>query len=353
MTVMLPHRPPPAFRPAILALLMAASLCPPALGYPTAQEALKGTPFQDDHIQRILDGELVTTRIRQGSCHEFSVGLACLVTQDRVGLMRSIREGTWIAQSPSLMARGEIQGQGSLEALEGLGLDPGELRRYLQARPGAVLNLSPDEIALLRKIRPSGQADAEALTTALREMLLRRYRTYRARGLEGIAPYVRQDGALVHPGAELRRSLAASRTLRALFPDLYRTLVRYPAPPPKGVTERFFWGRLRIDDQPAFSLNHRLSMGDAQLALLIERAFYVSHTLDASQTVLALLPVVEGRLLLYVNRVWTDRVGGLGCPVKRIVGRYSVLDAMREIIRGLGVCGFWGAPQGAGEAVPD
>jgi hypothetical protein len=116
---------------------------------------------------------------------------------------------------------------------------------------------------------------------------------------------------------------------------------------------RFFWGKLLIDGRPAFGLSHRLSMGDTKLALLIERAFYVSHTLNSSQTVLVLLPVVEGRLLFYVNRVWTERVGGLGCPIKKIVGRYSVLDEMREIIRNLGVCRFCDAPEAAGPAIPE
>jgi hypothetical protein len=69
--------------------------------------------------------------------------------------------------------------------------------------------------------------------------------------------------------------------------------------------------------------------------------------------VLVLFPVVEGRLLFYVNRVWTDRVGGLGCPFKKIVGRYSVLDELHESIRNLGVCSFCDAPKTAGPATPE
>lgn len=162
--------------------------------------------------------------------------------------------------------------RGSLEALGGLdlGAEEGEeLRRYLNALPGTELNLSPDEIALVRGLSPTGQPekDAEALAAMLRKVVLGRYRAYRESGLEGIVPYTRRHGSQVRPGEELRSSLEESQTFRSLFPDLYHTRVDYPVTPPQGVTERFSWGKLLIDGRPASGLSHRLSMGGYQAGI--------------------------------------------------------------------------------------
>jgi hypothetical protein len=44
-----------------------------------------------------------------------------------------------------------------------------------------------------------------------------------------------------------------------------------------------------------------------------------------------LLPVPEGTVVFYRNRVSTDRVGGFGSSVKRAVGRSVMARQLREI----------------------
>lgn len=51
------------------------------------------------------------------------------------------------------------------------------------------------------------------------------------------APCVRPDGAQVHPGAELRRSLEETPTFQRMYPALYEYLMTYPrVAPPRRLT---------------------------------------------------------------------------------------------------------------------
>lgn len=318
--------------------------CAAAQPPPKAETLLAGTPFRGQEVQQVLDGAVLGAESLTESRHELSVGLACLVAHDRPELMASLRDASWRAQTPSLLARGEIQEGHALEDLGPLGYTPeewDEIAHYLHAGPGSALNLSSDEYRALQGFRASGDRDTDAkrLSALLQRFLAARYRAYREKGLDGIAPYAREDGTQVRAGAELRRSLQETPTFQRMYPALYEYLMDYPrvAPPP-GMSERFFWGKLIIEGRPAVGLSHRVSVGDADSALLVEHAFYVSHTLNASLTFLAVLPVAEGKLLFYVNRVWTDRVGGFARPIRKFVGRHSVLGEMRQILDNLEVC---------------
>ncbi len=322
---------------------------------PTAAELIEATPFRDQDIQRILEGETVGTRIDPAPCGEVSVGLVCLMTEDRPALMDAIRSGTWVAPSPDLVDQGFIRPGHAREDLSRLHFGPGdwsELRRYLKARPGTELNLSFQEISRFRALKPTGIRDQDISLVAdrLRESLVARYLAYRSKGLEGIPGYARGGERVTEPADELRCSLEGTPAMKDFYPDLYQYLLDYPTTLPTGAAEHFFWGKLYIDDRLGVGLSHRVSTGDADSALLAERAFYISHTLNASQTFLAILPVVEGKLLFYVNRAWIDRVVGLGCPLKTLVARYLVLSEMRKIMANMKVCGS--AATGAGHKSP-
>jgi hypothetical protein len=58
-----------------------------------------------------------------------------------------------------------------------------------------------------------------------------------------------------------------------------------------------------------------------ELALHMERHFFVGHAYNSSQTLTGALPWGDGSLVFVVSRVSTDLVAGLGGDVKRSLGR--------------------------------
>lgn len=325
---------------------------------PTTAELIEATPFRDQSTRRILDGETVGTRIDPSPCGEVSVGLVCLMRGEQPALMEAIRSGTWIAPSPNLVDQGFIRPGHAREDLARLHFSPddwGELRRYLKAGPGTELNLSFEEIARFRALQATGnkEKDVSLIADRLREGLLARYLGYRSKGLAGIPAYARGGERVTQPADELRCSLENTPAMGDFYPELYQYLLDYPTALPAGASEHFFWGKLYIDERLGVGLSHRISTGDKDSALLAERAFYISHTLSASQSFLVILPAVEGRLLFYVNRAWIDRVVGLGCPLKTLVARYFILSEMRTIMTNMEVCGPDAVHAGhSGPAVP-
>jgi hypothetical protein len=69
-----------------------------------------------------------------------------------------------------------------------------------------------------------------------------------------------------------------------------------------------------------------------QLALYVERHFYVGHSYNASQILSGALPYEDGVLVFSSNRVSTDQIAGLGGEMKRMIGRRQLRG---EIVRRL------------------
>jgi hypothetical protein len=77
-------------------------------------------------------------------------------------------------------------------------------------------------------------------------------------------------------------------------------------------------------------LIHQITDVGTELALLVERHFYVGHTYNASQTLSGGIPWEDGTLVFTTARVSTDQVAGMGTDLKRALGRRQL---RAEVIR--------------------
>src|SRR5690606_2921028 len=144
---------------------------------------------------------------------------------------------------------------------------------------GTDLNLSAGEIATLRALPDKSTA---AVETAVRTLLLERYRAYRARGLAGIAAYDRGGGKRSDPAAALRGATTASPVLRRDAPEMVKALLEYPGGQPADAREVFLWVSFDIDQRPTLSLTHRLASRQSDgTFVLADRHYYVSRSHDA------------------------------------------------------------------------
>lgn len=302
----------------VLAIALAASSASAA--NPRAAAVLEALPFSAGERRQILAGELITTTSReQTSDRELAITMAFLVRDPPADLVDQFTRATGYDTDSQARAFGALSGDGTVAELQNLRLGDAEARRFAAARPGTDLNLSAAEIAALQALPDHHTAAVEA---AVRDLLLERYRAYRARGLAGIAPYDRGGGKQSDPAAALRGATTASPVLAREAPEVVQALLEYPGGQPAGARDVFLWVAFDIDKRPTLSLTHRIVAPQSDgTYVLVDRHYYVSRSHDAVQIVAGIFPVAEGALVIYANRTFTDQLGGFGAGAKQAIGR--------------------------------
>jgi hypothetical protein len=324
---------------ALIAVLLSPQA---ALAKPLAREILAETPLSQRQIQSVLDGKLVTSDVVEASKRELGGAVACLVPPGRQGSLEFARNNRVTMPDEYKDTAGPIDPkdiEGSLAALN-LGGNESEARRYLKVEPGFDINLSKEEIADFRALAPAKGEELTAVEAKLREVFAQRIRSYRARGLDGIAPFARGDEKAKggSPAGDLRGATAAAGVFRKLMPKYYEALLAYPKGDVPNGREFLFWSRIQVLGRPVFMLHQRLTAAAEHSEIVIERQFYASHFLNVGQVLFALLPVQEGTLAFYVNRTWVDRWHGFGTGAKRAIGKKIVRDIIKDLADHFDLC---------------
>ena len=279
---------------------------------------------------RIRSGEMVESDPTESSERELAVGLTFLVQRAVANVLEEFRSATDMKADRQLLASALIHG--SPDDFANLGLQSDEAKRYLAARPGDALNLSIDEIQAFHALASAGADPKSNVEQQLKLALFDRYRAYLADGLDGMAPYARSSG-IRKPSDELRAASEAAALLNKYAPDLWQLLRSYPHGKPAGLEERFYLLRYDLNGRPNYALRHRMALPFSGGVVLVDRDFYVSHGYNTSQAISGLIPVPEGTVVFYRNRVSTDQVAGLGSSMKRTIGRSVMAKQLTEIFQ--------------------
>jgi len=321
----------------LTALLGIAPVGMAAQELPSASDVLAEAGYSADQRSQVLAGKFVSGDVHESSDREIALSLAFLIRGPDTRLVKEFISDRMEHLDPSVTASGQIRGKGSLGDFQALRLkDKSEVNSLLDAEPGEAVNFSAQELARFREVRLGGDADPrDAVQQLLRQLLLTRYREYRAGGLDAIAPYDRGDGNLVKPGQELASATRAPGPLEPYESRIFQALLGYPKTRSEEMTERFYWSRYDLDDQPTFVLTQLLAMKAGKQRALVERQYYVSRSYNSEQAVLSVWPVKEGTLVLYVNRISTDRAAGIGSSVRHSLGRKMMRDKLEALYRKL------------------
>lgn len=305
---------------ACLALLGTAAR---AIALPTLDELMADFSFDKGDVQKVRNGELVSTSAKETSDRELAVVMVYLVKAPAQKLVAFLKAGPSSRNDPQVQEVSEIKGEGTVDDFKAVVLQPGgdkEAQRYLSAAPGDTLNLSTTEIGSFAALKAAGAAQPQ-VEDAVRKMLLARYQAYRAQGLAGIAPYDRGKGKQSQPADDLRRATEAAKGMNKYAPAFYNLLLNYPQGTPAGLTQEFFCIRYAMNGRPIFALRQRLSVQIEDGFAIADRDFYVSSGYNDTQAVGALLPVENGTVVVYLNRTTTDQLGGFGASTKQAIGR--------------------------------
>ncbi len=280
--------------------------------------------------RRIRSGEMVESDPTESSERELAVGLTFLVQQPIANVFETFRTAADMKADEQL--RESVVIRNSAGDGTSLALPSDEADRYLSARPGDTLNLSPDEIQAFNALASTNGDPRSNVEPQLKQMLFNRYRAYLANGLDGMAPYARRNGTR-KPSDELRAATEAALLLNKYAPDLWQLLRSYPRQKPPGLEERFYLLRYDLDGRPNYTLRHRMALPFNGGIALVDRDFYVSHGYNTAQAISGLFPVPEGTLVFYRNRVSTDQVGGFGSSLKRSIGRGVMAKQLTAIFQ--------------------
>jgi hypothetical protein len=261
---------------ALLPLPTSAQAVTPA----TAVAVAKSYGFTDADIDKILRGDVLSKDLKEGSDYELAGVVAVLLPKP-------------LSEFADIVLEGEL------------------LRLDATVRS---LNVWKQDESADKAIADLG------VDAAQQAMLKERYEAYRKNGLKGILSYAGGAKNAGSPGELLTLAIKETRTLDRL-PGYANALLSFPADPLPGMEHRFFAYEQEVQGRPTFILSHRAAVRGEHDALITEQRYYVSQNYTCRFIANECFEVPGGTLLFYVNRVFTDRVAGVGSTLKHAIGR--------------------------------
>ncbi|HSO18258.1 MAG TPA: hypothetical protein VLT88_02300, partial [Desulfosarcina sp.] len=110
----------------------------------------------------------------------------------------------------------------------------------------------------------------------------------------------------------------------------------YPEKMPPKLAHRYFWAKQTEADRPLFVLKHWILDIQPDYALITERRFYLSHSLNSLQIVIGCLPHGDGTLVVLLNQAFTEKVNmKIGQTIAKAIGHREVEKNIRPIFEDL------------------
>jgi hypothetical protein len=297
---------------------------------PPAETLLADLGLSAAEIAQIKAGKIVTRSVAATHERDLATSFAFFAPITPAALVKELQQGLLLKVDSNTIAGGTISAAGTIDDFKGLALSPGgaERARRYTGSVDASLNLSVEERAAFGKLpATSPVADVEA---QVRRALLARYQAYHAKGLAGIAPFVR-GSASRSAADDLRVSLESLKGLQKHAPKAYAAMTGYPGAQPAGSESTFKWVHLMAHGAPTIVLVHGLVVPDGDAFLVMQRQFYVSEGFNGEQAVAGILPAQGGSIVIYTNHTSTDQVAGFGGGAKRSIGSKLMASELEGI----------------------
>jgi hypothetical protein len=306
--------------------------------------------------QEVIDGLEITPKewatLRQGDAvtltgedweqtdRELAVDAVILVKKPLEAVLAETLDDVSLVPQKKILDVGKLTSEGDFAGVEfdvANSKEVSEAKNFLAAKPGKSFNLSKREIAEISQLAAAlkrnspDAAYVDVANQALRNVLVARYTAYLADGLTGLEPYARSKKKVVDAGAELRSTNEQMIPVKQFFPAYYDTLVNYPASA-DCCEHSFLWMKVKIAGRPIFALVHRITLIGEDFALVTERYFYSTHSLNSLQVTVAWLPYEDGTYMGLATSASADILSGFKGKLLRAVGRDTALDMVGEVL---------------------
>ena len=204
--------------------------------------------------------------------------------------------------------------------------DKEEAERILRFSKGDTVNLSTAEVDTLQGLGLSLPLNTKQLARffkAYREVLEKRFSTYRQKGIAGIAPYTRGKGKSHDAGEHVQAVTDMTlKTLGPYAPEFFKDMHKYPNTNDR--SQQYLLFRDTWEGRPQYILVHRMAEVAETSAFFMHREYYVSHSYDALQATILCVPYKGGTLIAMATDVLTDKVAGFGSSIAHKIGRKQV-----------------------------
>ncbi|MYM62494.1 hypothetical protein [Pseudomaricurvus sp. HS19] len=214
------------------------------------------------------------------------------------------------------------------------------MRWFRNPSADGTYNVNTAELGLLQQAAAELRAepkDLEPLNDAIREFFARRVEAYVKQGLAGIESYD-IDGKQVAAGDYLAGSLQPLQVVSKLEPGFYQAFLEYPqleaGSTDKSPYQHHFFLVVENDNgQRITSLRHWMLEQRDNSALIAERKFYISHSLDAMHTLIYIEQAADDRSYVVLsNTTFTQKVTGMGQFIAHKVGRAKIETTIRPML---------------------
>jgi len=303
------------------------------------------------HLQSLLAGEIVTVgRPEQEINTELNVAMLVFISASLPDTVAALQQQSTTVSNPLIIAVEEIKGHlnatGEKNIFKNVKFDESDSREVnllMKIGPGSDYNLSRDDIALFQRAADKVRARkgeyasaAEAMSHIMRKILNNRYTSYRLGGLKALTPYQRSKSSQVSPTEELIVATESMIILQQHFPLFYLCLRYFPDKNAEKFVHQFFWVKQRQDKRTLFVLKHWLADIESDYALIVERQYYLSNTLNSLQVGILCLPYRSGTLVALLNQVFTEKVDvRVGKKIAKRIGRQQVDKQIRPLFENL------------------
>ena len=331
----------------MLFLLSPVAICfsqPPL----TAKELMENSRLKD-HLKELEAGEIVLINQPEAEeGNELNVVMTILVSAPLKKTVDTLQRQAAAEDGPGFVAMGEMKdstASGLDKALAKVMFAPGEkdeVEEMMEIAPSDDFNFSHEEIALIQRVAATVATGAEseeavaAMARAMREILKQRYLSYHTKGLKGLAPYQFSSSEQIHPSEELIAATEELRLVKERFPDFYGCLRFYPEKTSSALTHQFFWVKQTESGRPLFVLKHWVLKIQPGYALIAERRFYLSHSLNSLQVMIGCFPHGDKTLVVLLNQTFTEKVNmSIGRSIAKQVGYSQVKKNILPIFENL------------------
>ena len=305
-------------------------------------ELIEGFQLTDDEVERLVEGEVLAYSDEEFeySKREMSADAMAYVNTSHETVLQSMQQDATLIPVKLLISHTRINDESDFDAVAFTEDEFGEVEKLFGDKVGKDFNLSANEQAMLQQmLKPYRKgSESEKLTAAsdaMRAILVGRYNAYRENGLGAIEGYRRSKRKTVDVGAELQLTNDAAKSFEDDFPEFVRLMYGYPEGA-ECCEHEFRWLKVRIRKRFAFALAHTMIQATDSFAVITERYFYVSNTLNSVQLTVLWLPYGEegGSIGLAMSAsadILDSVMGRMLRPVGRNLAKDMVSDAMLDV----------------------
>ena len=320
----------------VAALFLAAAA--PVVAQVTGQDVLEGLAIPERDVAVLEEGGILAYSDKQyeSTNRELAADAIVLVDQDLSAVHDALEGATTLIPAKVILDDGDIHNESDFGDVAYGEEDYDEVVRLFKAEPGKDFNFSNEEFALInQRLRPLRRATRAEQTVAasaiMREILIRRYRSYLAQGLDGVSAYQRSRRKAVNIGDELRLTTETFEPFADDFPAFYKAMSEFPDAG-DCCNHYFRWLKVDIRDRPTFALSHTIIEEQDDYVLYTERHYFVNNTLNSVQITLGWVPYDEGTYMGLAMSASADILDSMMGKMLRPLGRNKAKDLVTDVM---------------------